>query len=103
MIRIDFPETSGPTACLKVSGHSNAAGKGNDVVCAAVSTLVQTLAGGVEETMQGQIYGSFESGNCDLELKVPDKSASSFNSICQIFRFGFRKIAETHPEQVELI
>lgn len=103
MIRIDFPETSGSSASLKVSGHANADGKGNDVVCAAVSALVQTLAGGVEETMQGHVYGDFESGNCNITLKVPENRASSLNSICKIFRFGFRKISEIHPEQVELI
>ena len=34
---------------MEVSGHANAAPKGKDLVCASVSTLVQTFAGWVED------------------------------------------------------
>lgn len=42
MIKILFFDCDGRTVCVRAQGHSGYADSGSDIVCAAVSTLVQT-------------------------------------------------------------
>lgn len=103
MISILFPETldNNTETKISVSGHAFSANKGNDVVCSAVSTLLQTLLAGLELVCDAQITGVFETGNCDVEIKVPASRQRSFLDICKVFRFGFRKIRDSYPEYIE--
>jgi len=102
MIEIDFPPPDGCQLKLTVKGHSGSENSGRDVVCASVSALLQTFVVGVETEVDGKVFGTYESGNCDLIIKVPDEKQSLFKSVSEIFRFGFRKIAESYPEHVEV-
>jgi hypothetical protein len=103
MIEIDFPVPSSGQVRLRVKGHSNLAGKGNDIVCAAVSALTQTFAAGVQRQLDGKVNGKLTSGDCDLEIQVSKIKSQSLEEICSIFRFGFEKIKESYPKQVNLI
>ena len=40
---------------ITVSGHAGYADKGHDIICAAVSVLVNTLAASMEEVTRGQL------------------------------------------------
>ncbi len=102
MILIDFPEPVSGQAFLRVTGHAGNAEKGFDIVCAGVSTLVQTFAGGVEKCFSAEIAGVFEPGNCDLTVKVPDGLQKELRNLCEVFKFGFRKIEQSYPEHVKL-
>lgn len=61
MIRVTIGREDGLTT-LEVTGHSGYAEKGKDIVCAGVSTIVQTYAfitvenGGCEEYRMGDGY-----------------------------------------------
>lgn len=102
MILIDFPEPVSGQALLKVTGHSGKAEKGFDVVCAGVSALVQTFAGGVEKCFSAEVAGVFEPGNCDLTVKVSEKRQNELKTLYEVFKFGFRKIEQSYPEHVKL-
>ena len=102
MIEVDFSVTGAGQVALKVTGHSGKSEKGYDIVCAAVSTLVQTLTGGVEKVLDAKIEGDLVSGSCDLSIRVPETKQQSLEAVCQVFKFGFRKIAESYPDHVKL-
>jgi uncharacterized protein YsxB (DUF464 family) len=102
MIQIDFPEAKDGRVTLRVSGHSGQNQRGNDIVCAAVSALVQTFAGGVESSLQARIFGKIDSGNCDLEVQVTEAQGQELQLLSNVFRFGFLKISQSYPEHVKL-
>ena len=102
MIKIDFPSPDGCQLKIVIKGHSGLENVGNDVVCAAVSVLLQTFVAGIETEADGKIFGTYEPGNCDLLVEVPQINQKLFVKICNIFRFGFQKIAESHPDHVNL-
>jgi len=101
MILVDFTEDDKGVS-LSVSGHSDQAGKGNDIVCAAVSALIQTFAGGVESELKAVLSGNLEAGNCNIRVKSGENKHQELKAVYKVFKFGFRKIAESYPEQVKL-
>ncbi|HNX76147.1 MAG TPA: ribosomal-processing cysteine protease Prp [Candidatus Rifleibacterium sp.] len=102
MIEVDFSVVSAGQVALKVTGHSGMADKGYDIVCAAVSTLVQTLTGGLEKVLDAKVEGALVAGSCDLSIRVPETEQQGLEVVCQVFKFGFRKIAESYPDHVKL-
>ncbi len=102
MIEVDFPDAHDGQVRLKVTGHRGQAEKGRDLVCAAVSTLVQTFAGGLEAGLGAELNGCLDAGSCDLSIRVPERSYRQLEAVCKVFKFGFRKIAESYPGHVKL-
>jgi uncharacterized protein YsxB (DUF464 family) len=102
MILVDFAE-DGKGVSLSVSGHSYHSDPGKDIVCAAISALIQTFAGGVESELAAELSGHFETGDCDLRIEVNESQQQRLKDVYKVFKFGFRKIAESYPEQVKLI
>ncbi|HAE39741.1 MAG TPA: hypothetical protein DCG57_14075 [Candidatus Riflebacteria bacterium] len=101
MIQVDFTD-DGNAVCLKVTGHAGLADKGSDIVCSAVSALIQTFAGGVESELQASLSGHLDSGNCNIRIQVDESHKQSLRAVYKVFKFGFRKIASSYPEQVKL-
>jgi uncharacterized protein YsxB (DUF464 family) len=102
MIEIDFPSPVGRQLKLKVSGHSNFDTKGKDIVCSAVSALLQTFISGVEIRLKGKLKGTFKAGDCDLSIEVSEEKSDTFKEVCEVFRYGFGKIAISYPEHVKM-
>lgn len=102
MIVIDFPDARDCQVSLKVAGHSGKADKGYDIVCAAISALVQTFVGGVETSLDAQLNGNIGTASCNVVVIVPQGCSEKLEVICKVFKFGFRKIAESYPEHVQL-
>ncbi len=102
MIEVDFPEAVEGCVTLKVTGHSGSDEKGRDVLCAAIAALTQTFAGGIQECLMADVRGFLDSGFCDLSIRVPEASHKQLEAVCKVIKFGFRKIAESHPGHVKL-
>ena len=101
MIQVDFTD-DGNTVSLRVTGHSGLADKGSDIVCSAVSALIQTFAGGVESELQAALSGNLDSGNCNIRVQVGEDQKQALKAVFDVFKFGFRKIAKSYPGQVKL-
>ena len=102
MIVISFSEISSNKLEFSVKGHSSN-NRGKDVICAAVSALTQTFVRGLEKNLKARLKGNFLSGNCELMIEIPENLEQEFKIVVEIFKDGFRKIAETYSEQVKLI
>lgn len=100
MIRIDFPEVADNQTSLSVIGHSGSAEKGRDIICSAVSVLVQTFAAGVEKELNAEIKGLRSDGKCQIKIRVKPEVEKEFEAVCKVFKFGFQKLAQAYPEQV---
>jgi len=102
MIRIDFSEVADGNVSLSITGHAGKAEKGQDIVCAAVSTLAQTFAAGIERELKAEITGSIAEGDFRIRAKVSQEVENELSVVCKVFKFGFQKIVKSYPEQVQL-
>lgn len=109
MINAEFLWKKDPVAFrVTVKGHADTGKYGEDVVCAAVSALVQTLANKVQMAMRtGGATGmiQLEDGNCWTVEAVPtDETAGDV--IGEWFGFvedGLEAIAASWPDAVEIL
>ena len=88
--------------CLTVEGHALSAEKGKDLVCAAASILVYTLANFVSNIgFDTDKVIKLEEGDAEVSCKVESEHdmavALVFDSICA----GFDILAQKYPEYVK--
>lgn len=85
---------------ITVTGHAGHGPPGQDIVCAAVSTLVQTLAGALEQLTPDTADCTLEPGNTEIQLHSPSaKARLLMNAFC----IGAKAIAEEYPNYVKII
>ena len=88
MIRIT---RQGETA-VSLEGHAGSDVYGRDLVCAAVSALVLTLAANVEGMEGAEIF--LEAGNSQVQCGL--EAAEVFDCVCK----GFALLAKKYPDYV---
>ena len=85
---------------ISVTGHAGAGPPGHDIVCAAVSVLLQTLVASIEELTDDEIEYDINPGNARLEYEhLSEKSRTLMGA----FFIGISGIAAGYPEYVTLI
>ena len=96
MITIIYNE-KGQDMILQASGHAGFAPKGQDIVCAAVSALMQTLAYSVDS---GTVTRNPDGGNT-----MTVQAAQSFDTLAkfELVTDGLMLLAQQYPENVRFI
>ena len=84
---------------ISVQGHAGYAKPGKDIVCAGVSTLVQTLIQSVEELTADKIQYSMQPGAVDIEFRNLSEQAQL---LVDSFFVGISLIAGEYPANVKL-
>lgn len=85
---------------ISVQGHAEFAEPGKeDIVCAGVSTLVQTLIQSVEELTADKIQYSMQPGTVDIEFRNLSEQAQL---LVDSFFVGISLIAGEYPDNVKL-
>ena len=84
---------------IKIRGHANYAPHGQDIVCSAVSVLVQTLIQSVEELTADKIQYSMQPGTVDIKFWCLSEQSKT---LIDAFFIGIKGIAEAHPDNVKL-
>ena len=91
---------------VEVEGHSGAAPRGSDIVCAAASALVFSLLeafrlldedGGVESSSR-----SVSSGDVRRDMTVKEEAKERACAILDTVRCGFLLLEEHYPENVSV-
>ena len=85
---------------IAVAGHARAAPPGQDIVCAAVSVLVQTLVRSIEDLTEDEIQYNLQPGRA--EIRYGDLSEKS-RTLIDSFFVGICGVAEAHPEKVAIV
>lgn len=105
MIRVTLGEQNGLIEAFWVEGHANTAPKGRDIVCAAVSAIVQTTLLGIEKVAGGPKAHTLQSGDVHWELSV-DPNCEDFDEvgygILRTMQIGLETIARQHPKIVQV-
>ena len=80
---------------VKIRGHANYAPHGQDIVCAGVTALTQTLVESLETLTGNEIKYDMSPGRVDIEIKDPDEDAQL---LMDSFLVGVEMIADEFPE-----
>ena len=80
---------------IRVQGHANAAPKGQDIVCAAVSALTLTLIRGLKDIACMTIYEEVEPGNVCIKWQ---KANDTGKVLIDTWFLGMCAIVETCKE-----
>ncbi len=91
---------------LDIEGHANHGKKGEDVVCAAVSTLFYTLAVSlyqVKHLMAEDIVFSDEDGNGHISCKPKEEYESNVSLIYWTILNGFDLVEKNYKKFVNLL
>ena len=97
MITVKLFKTDGKITGVKSSGHSGLAESGNDVLCAAVSTLVQTAYLAISD-----IYGKadYKKGDGLFEFSVPQGHDAEV--IIRAMCLGLQDLSSGYPQNLKL-
>lgn len=107
MIQIELIQSAGPGGgfCrLTAEGHAGTAAKGQDIVCAAVSALVQTLAAWVTEDPGQRLFRKrveLEEGRATVEASAKGENMKALLERFGLVGEGLALIAEHSPESVQ--
>lgn len=99
MIQVTYNEV-GDEMILRAEGHAGFAEKGKDIVCAAVSVLMQTLAYSVDAGNTGNTFELSDGKNGNrLTVQAPMSvlNRDKFDLVVE----GLIRLAENYPENVQ--
>lgn len=92
---------------VKAKGHAGAGKYGQDIVCAAVSCLMQTLANEVEEAARAGLVAlsavAHGEGWMRVEVTPTGESCDMVEAWVELVQDGLDALAESYPENVELV
>ena len=92
---------------VKAKGHAGAGKYGQDIVCAAVSVLMQTLANEVEEAARAGTVAlgvvAHGDGWMKVEVTPTRESCNMVEAWVELVQDGLDALAESYPENVELV
>lgn len=94
MILIDRGERT-----INIDGHANYAEPGKDIVCAAVSTLAQTLIASIEELTEDKIEYRISPGRVDINYRDLSERA---RLLVDSFFVGVNLIASEYPDNISI-
>lgn len=91
---------------VKAEGHAGAGEYGQDIVCAAVSVLLQTLANEVTEAARAGLLAvgvvAHGDGWMKVEMTPTDQMQDMADAWVELVQDGIDALAESYPENVEL-
>ncbi len=87
-----------------VKGHSGSAPAGKDIICAAVSAIVQTALIGLDEVADVRDTYEISDGlvRCRLPENMDKKSFDAVQIIINVMWLGLKSIAEEYPDFVRI-
>lgn len=84
---------------VKIRGHAGYAPRGQDIVCAGVTAITQTLVESIESLTGNEIKYDMSPGRVDIEIKDPDEDAQL---LMDSFFVGVEMIADEFPEYIRV-
>ena len=106
MIEVSFFRHEGHLVGFEASGHAGYDVYGRDIVCAAVSGILLTTLGGIEEVagVHPKVKRNDETGYLQVQLPLQLEEAPKHDA-CLLIRSaenGLRSISEQYPDFVRV-
>lgn len=106
MVQISIYRNKNGDICkYTITGHANAAKHGEDVVCAAVSVLSQTIVLGLHDV--AGINVDYEVSDGKLSCSLPTKGITRLarrqaNLLFETMYIGFKSLLENYSEYIQI-
>jgi len=91
-------DKNGLTASFKVVGHSGYAAEGEDIVCAGISSIVQTTLLGLIKFLPEKPRIVHEKGNVECHITETCKTLRETEILIETMLAGLSEIAAMYPE-----
>ena len=85
---------------ITITGHAGYAPIGQDIVCAGVSTLIQTLIASIENLTEDKIQYDIQSGYVEFRHR---KLSECARALVDSFFIGIELIANEYPANVQIV
>lgn len=85
---------------VSILGHAGYAPHGQDIVCAGVSTLAQTLVASILGMTTDEIQYDMQPGSVEIKYRNLSEAAQL---LVDSFFVGITLIANTYPENVRIV
>ena len=107
MIQVTFYQEADELVGFEGSGHAGYDEYGRDIVCAAVSVILQTTLGGIDEVVgvHPKVKRDDDKGYLQVLLPIQLEEAAKHDA-CLLIRsaeHGLRSISEQYPDFVRVI
>ena len=104
MVRVNAAVKKHSLIHLSASGHAGAGYKGNDIVCASVSLLLEAVCLGIESIPGiGISGGAYTEGELELRLlKIPADFAKELEGITRVLLLGLKRLEDEYPGEIRL-
>lgn len=99
---IFFRDERDRPAGFSARGHTDFAEHGQDIVCAAVSAILQAARLGVERYAQNDARASQKPGRLDLRWSESHRDLESLTAIAVTAELAIAEIVRRFPEHVRL-
>ncbi|PHS35123.1 MAG: ribosomal-processing cysteine protease Prp [Alkaliphilus sp.] len=106
MVEINvYRNKNGDICKYTITGHANAAKHGEDIVCAAVSVLSQTIVLGLYDV--ANIDVDYEVSDAKLSCSLPSKGLTRLdrrqaNLLFETMYIGFRSLLENYSQYMQI-
>jgi hypothetical protein len=98
MVRIAVEFEAGETRSIEVDGHAGQNDPGQDIVCAGVSALVETLRLGLEQVVPGGVAVDVKPGHA--EFRFPAGADARQRAVVDTILAGLRDLAGSYSQFV---
>ncbi|NLM52030.1 MAG: ribosomal-processing cysteine protease Prp [Firmicutes bacterium] len=104
MIHVRVKRTDGHITGINVKGHSGSAPKGEDIVCAGVSALVQTLYFSLQKLLQLELEAKIREGYFDMRIpqNLPESLQEKTALLAEATLVGLAAMAKSYPEYLQV-
>jgi uncharacterized protein YsxB (DUF464 family) len=101
MIRITIERNSNGQICgFEAKGHANAGPRGQDIVCAAVSVLTDSIFLGLDKHLRRELEWSAEAG--DIAVRLKDEPDELTETLLATMFLGLSEIQNIYPEKIRI-
>ena len=85
---------------ITITGHSGYAPPGQDIVCSAVSVLIQTLIFTIEQKEPEAIDYRLQPGDTEVLITHPSELTKT---LVDAFFIGVNAVADAYPQNVQVV
>ena len=102
MIRVRIErDSTGRIQGFEAKGHAGAGPRGNDIVCAAVSVLTDSVFLGLDRHLKREMEWDADSGDISVRLKdAPDELTEA---ILATLVLGLTEIQKIYPDKLRIL
>jgi uncharacterized protein YsxB (DUF464 family) len=103
VIEINITEDSrGRLSSVFATGHAEFGEFPNDVVCAAVSAILQAAYAGLQDVAHVQFDGTHSSGRLEIPIPAGDRDRAEVSAIVQTAAISLEQLARQYPDHLRV-